>query len=67
MSTPPTTTTTRFRESSAGGTSCQPSYRGSRFKVGPAGDRDRTTRVVVLAHRNNLEEGDEWTPLDGLD
>jgi hypothetical protein len=41
-----------------------PSYRGARFKVGPAGDRDRTTRVVVLAHRNNLDAGGVWEPLD---
>jgi hypothetical protein len=40
-----------------------PSYRGSRFRVSPAGDRDRVTRTVVLAHRNNLDAGGEWTPL----
>ena len=41
-----------------------PSYRGSRFFVGPAGSEDRTTRTVVLAHRNNLDAGGAWTPLD---
>jgi hypothetical protein len=54
-----------IRESSAGGTwGRPPSYRGARFKVGPAGSEDRTTRVVVLGHRNNLDAGGEWTPLD---
>jgi hypothetical protein len=52
------------RESSAGGTWGRPqSYRGSRFKVGPAGSENRTTRTVVLAHRNNLDAGGEWEPL----
>ena len=53
-----------IRESSAGGTwGRPPSYRGSRFKVGPAGSENRTTRVVVLAHRNNLDAGGVWEPL----
>jgi len=32
------------------------SYRGSRFFLPPAGDDDLTSRVVVMARRNNIEE-----------
>jgi hypothetical protein len=43
------------RESSGGGTWGRPaSYRGGRFRVNPAGDQDRTTRVAVKASRNDL-------------
>jgi hypothetical protein len=43
------------RESSAGGTWGRPqAYRGSRFKVQPAGTEDRTTRVAVKATRNDI-------------
>lgn len=45
------------RESSAGSVWGRPqSYRGSRFKVPPAGDANRTTRVAVKASRNDLDK-----------
>jgi len=32
-----------------------PAYRGSRFLVPPAGDENRTSRILVKAHRNDIE------------
>lgn len=34
-----------------------PSYRGSRFLIPPAGDKNRTSRIAVRAHRNDLDAG----------
>ncbi len=38
------------------------SYRGSRFLLPPAGDKARTSRIAVRAHRNDLDSG-EFAPL----
>jgi hypothetical protein len=38
-----------------------PEYRGSRFFVPQAGDANRTSRVLVKADRNDLEESDQAT------
>lgn len=43
-----------------------PTYRGSRFLIPPAGDADRTARVVVKAHRNNVEANDAANVTDSL-
>jgi hypothetical protein len=43
-----------------------PTYRGSRFLIPPAGDANRTSRVVVKAHRNNIEYADAENVTDGL-
>lgn len=55
------------RESSAGGTWGRlQSYRGGRFKVQPAGDADRTTRVVVKASRNDLDSAEDANLTDQI-
>jgi hypothetical protein len=55
------------RESSAGGTYGQPaSYRGSRFKVQPAGDRGRTTRIAAKASRNDLTSAEDANLTDQI-
>mgnify|MGYP000297058842 CR=1 FL=1 len=47
-----------LRQNAAGTTYGQaPSYRGSRFMVPAAGDKNRTSRVVVSAARNDLDAG----------
>jgi len=43
-----------------------PSYRGSRFLVPPAGDEARTSRVLVKAHRQDIEAGDAVNVTDNL-
>jgi hypothetical protein len=55
------------RESSTGGTwGRPPSYRGSRFKVSPAGDANRTTRVAVKASRNDLDTAEDANLTDQI-
>ena len=41
-----------------------PEYRGSRFYVPQAGSAKRTSRIIVKADRNDLEEADEQTIAD---
>jgi len=43
-----------------------PSYRGSRFYVPPAGDENRTSRVLVKAHRQDIEAVDATDVTDNL-
>jgi hypothetical protein len=43
-----------------------PAYRGSRFMVPPAGDENRTSRVLVKAHRTDLEAADSTNVTDNL-
>ena len=55
------------RESSAGSVWGRPqSYRGSRFKVPPAGDANRTTRVAVKASRNDLDSAEDANLTDQI-
>lgn len=44
------------RESSAGGVWGSPVYRGTRFELPAAGDKNRTARVAVKARRGNVEK-----------
>jgi hypothetical protein len=43
-----------------------PAYRGSRFMVPPAGAANRTARIVVKAHRQDIETGDAANVTDNL-
>jgi hypothetical protein len=43
-----------------------PSYRGSEFFVPPSGSEDRTTRLVVRAARNDLDQYEDSTLTDAL-
>jgi hypothetical protein len=43
-----------------------PSYRGSRFLVPPAGDENRTSRILVMARRNDIEAADAENVTDNL-
>lgn len=43
-----------------------PAYRGSRFIVPPAGATGRTSRILVKAHRFNIESGDAVNVTDNL-
>lgn len=43
-----------------------PSYRGSRFLVPPAGSENRTSRVLVKAHRQDIETLDAGNVTDSL-
>jgi hypothetical protein len=43
-----------------------PAYRGSRFLVPPAGDENRTSRILVKAHRNDIETGAADNVTDNL-
>jgi len=43
-----------------------PAYRGSRFLVPPAGAANRTSRVLVKAHRQDIESIDASTVTDNL-
>lgn len=43
-----------------------PAYRGSRFFVPPAGDENRTSRVLVKAHRQDIESVDATNVTDNL-
>jgi hypothetical protein len=56
-----------LREATGGGTYGQPaSYRGSRFKVQPAGAENRTTRVVAKASRNDLSSAEDANLTDQI-
>jgi hypothetical protein len=41
-----------------------PEYRGSRFYVPQDGEANRTSRIIVKADRNDLQEGDQQTIAD---
>jgi hypothetical protein len=43
-----------------------PQYRGSRFFVPQSGEAKRTSRIIVKADRNDLEESDEQTIADAF-
>jgi len=43
-----------------------PAYRGSRFLVPPAGPANRTSRVLVKAHRQNIDVADSANVTDNL-
>lgn len=57
-----------IRQSADGATWGRPTeYRGARFMLRPAGDAGRTTRVVVRAHRNDLDAAPASPVADSLD
>lgn len=60
-------TNTAVREDATGATAGNvPSYRGAPFRVPPAGVRGRDSRLLVKAHRDDIETGsDEATSLTG--
>lgn len=43
-----------------------PAYRGSRFLIPPAGDTNRTSRIAVKAHRNDIEAAPDDTLGDSI-
>lgn len=43
-----------------------PAYRGSRFVIPPAGDKNRTSRILVKADRNDLETAADEPLGDGI-
>jgi hypothetical protein len=43
-----------------------PEYRGSRFYVPQAGEANRTSRIIVKADRNDLEESDQQVIADAF-
>lgn len=56
-----------LRESSGGGVwGPVPGYRGGRFYVPPSGAGNRTSRVAVKAHRNNIESAASENVTDSL-